>query len=504
MSRHFVKVGDRVVHYRRWGDGPAVLLLHGSPQSSRATEAIAQVLVGQGLSAIAPDTPGNGLSTPLPGQPDCADYARALAGFADALGLGKVGLYGFHTGANIGCAFAVLYPERVGAIVFNGFSAWTEAESAELPSLYLPRFEPVWDGSHMTWVWSRLEEHCVFFPWYDRRPTSRMTYDVPPPQATHASVLDFLDSGDNYRAPYAAAFRFRTEDWLPRVKASFLLVSTSIDPLCPHFSRPPLTLLSQRIFADPPSLHQVAASYLASHPGTSAPPPVENGERGLISGIAWYGRREGSRRPLILLHDAGGSSRRFQPILADIAATRPVVALDLPGHGESERGRAEDTGIDHFAAGIGKAIAGLGFDRPAVVGYGFGALVAGRLAAAGVAYAAGRLGANLPPLADPVSLAAPSLTPEWDGAHLLRAFRVARWERLFSPWYRRDRAHAIEQGDIDPASVHARAVELIKANGSWTTAVECERNSREHSGVAPLSPSEHCADWRKALIDFSA
>jgi pimeloyl-ACP methyl ester carboxylesterase len=503
MSRHFVRIGDRLVHYRRWGTGPAVLLLHGSPQSSRAVEAMAQILVGQGLSAIAPDTPGNGLSAPLPGQPDCADYARALAGFADALGLGRVGLYGFHTGANIGCAFAVLYPERVSAIVFNGFSAWTEAESAELPSRYLPRFEPVWDGSHMTWVWSRLEEHCVFFPWYDRRPAARMTYDVPPPQATQASVLDFLDSGDNYRAPYAAAFRFRTEDWLHRVTAPYLLASTAIDPLCPHFKRPPLKLASPQIFADPPALYQVAAHYLASHPGTDAPPPVESGERGLINGIAWYGRREGSGRPVILLHEAGGSSRRFRPILSDIAFTRPVVALDLPGHGESEKGAAEDSGIDHFAAGIGKAIAGLGFDRPAVVGYGFGALVAGRLAATGVAFAAGRLGANLPTPADPVSLAAPSLTPEWDGAHLLRAFRIARWERLFAPWYRRDRAHAIEQGDIDPASVHARAVELIKANGSWTAAVECERNSPEHSGVPPLSRSEDAADWRQGLIDFS-
>ena len=38
ITRHFVsirgKYGDRQVHYRRAGDGPALVLLHQSPQSS--------------------------------------------------------------------------------------------------------------------------------------------------------------------------------------------------------------------------------------------------------------------------------------------------------------------------------------------------------------------------------------------------------------------------------------------------------------------------------------
>ena len=36
VRRHFVTVnGDRQVHYRRAGKGPAVVLLHQSPTSSR-------------------------------------------------------------------------------------------------------------------------------------------------------------------------------------------------------------------------------------------------------------------------------------------------------------------------------------------------------------------------------------------------------------------------------------------------------------------------------------
>jgi pimeloyl-ACP methyl ester carboxylesterase len=499
MTRHFVQIGERLVHYRRWGEGSAVLVLHGSPQSSRAVEGVARVLAAQGLCAIAPDTPGNGLSTALPGQPDCADYAMALACFVDALGLGQVGLYGFHTGASIACAFAALYPERASAVMFNGLSAWTEEESADLPRRYLPSFRAVWDGSHMAWVWARLEEHTVFFPWYDRTPAARMTYDVPPLEATHVNVLDFLESGDGYRAPYAAAFAFRTEEWLHRVKAPFLVASTGIDPLRPHLDRPPLDAADPQIFDTAPALHQAAASLLGQYPGDRAPPPVESGERGFAGGVAWRGRREGRGRPLLLLHEAGGSSRRFAPILAEIAGSRPVLALDLPGHGESAPGDG-GAGIDYFAEGVLAAMSSMGLDHAAIAGYGFGALVADRLANKGAAHAAGRLGQPAP-TADDATMAAPSLAPEWDGAHLLRAFRIARWERLFAPWYRRDRAHAIQQGDLDPDDLHARALDLIKAGSTWTAAMAC--TSQAPVGLS-LTLSEDPADWRQPLSDFAS
>ena len=66
-TRHFANVSGRQIHYRRIGTGPAVMALHGSPQSSRALDAVGQALAAKGLSVIAPDTPGNGLSAPLSG-----------------------------------------------------------------------------------------------------------------------------------------------------------------------------------------------------------------------------------------------------------------------------------------------------------------------------------------------------------------------------------------------------------------------------------------------------
>ncbi len=45
--------------------------------------------------------------------------------------------------------------------------------------------------------------------------------------------------------------------------------------------------------------------------------------------------RRGSGRPLLLLHGLGGSWREWEPVLDGLAAEREVVAVDLPGFGET-------------------------------------------------------------------------------------------------------------------------------------------------------------------------
>ena len=127
VRRHFVTVnGDRQVHYRRAGKGPAVVLLHQSPTSSREHVPLIERLMGD-FTVIAPDTPGNGLSDPLPGeQPSSADYAHALAQTLDALGIERCGLFGTHTGGVTATEFARLYPDRVSVVIVDGITCWTE------------------------------------------------------------------------------------------------------------------------------------------------------------------------------------------------------------------------------------------------------------------------------------------------------------------------------------------------------------------------------------------
>ena len=107
------------------GKVPLVLLLHQSPQSSREMEPIIAAW-GSRFTLLAPDAPGYGFSQPLlhAGQPMASasidDFATATLEFADALGLGRFGIYGFHTGASIGVAMAHALPERIAAIAANG------------------------------------------------------------------------------------------------------------------------------------------------------------------------------------------------------------------------------------------------------------------------------------------------------------------------------------------------------------------------------------------------
>ncbi|NQV81243.1 MAG: alpha/beta hydrolase, partial [Alphaproteobacteria bacterium] len=57
IRRHFITIGGtRQIHYRRAGTGPAVLLLHQSPKSSREHIPLMQHLMDR-FTCIAPDTP---------------------------------------------------------------------------------------------------------------------------------------------------------------------------------------------------------------------------------------------------------------------------------------------------------------------------------------------------------------------------------------------------------------------------------------------------------------
>jgi pimeloyl-ACP methyl ester carboxylesterase len=53
--------------------------------------------------------------------------------------------------------------------------------------------------------------------------------------------------------------------------------------------------------------------------------------------------RRGAGKPLLLIHGIGGSWRSWQTILDDLALERDVIAVDLPGHGDTPALRDETT-----------------------------------------------------------------------------------------------------------------------------------------------------------------
>jgi pimeloyl-ACP methyl ester carboxylesterase len=92
--------------------------------------------------------------------------------------------------------------------------------------------------------------------------------------------------------------------------------------------------------------------------------------------------RLGAGTPLVLLHGIGSARQAFDPVLPALAERFDVIAIDLPGFGESEPLPAQ---VEPHPAVLAASIAGLldelGIARPDVVGNSLGGWVALELAA---------------------------------------------------------------------------------------------------------------------------
>ena len=92
--------------------------------------------------------------------------------------------------------------------------------------------------------------------------------------------------------------------------------------------------------------------------------------------------RRGSGPPLVLIHGIGSQWQMWQPVLDRVAREREVVALDLPGFGESAELGAPPT-VEALAGAVAEFLDGLGLA---------GAHAAGNSLGGAVALALGRLG----------------------------------------------------------------------------------------------------------------
>jgi pimeloyl-ACP methyl ester carboxylesterase len=87
--------------------------------------------------------------------------------------------------------------------------------------------------------------------------------------------------------------------------------------------------------------------------------------------------RAGSGEPLILLHGQGFSRRSWDPVIAGLAVERDVIAVDLPGHGESPRQSGGRGNTPHdLALAVAELLDELNIQNPHVAGNSSGGWVA--------------------------------------------------------------------------------------------------------------------------------
>ncbi len=137
---------------------PALMCFHMSPMSGRIYENFLAAM-GTDRVAVAPDTPGYGLSDAPPSPPEIIDYSTAMAHAIDGLELsGPVDVMGYHTGAKVAVELAILLPQRIRRLVLISATILTDEERQAFREHYGPK-TPTTDGSHLAALWRSFLFH---------------------------------------------------------------------------------------------------------------------------------------------------------------------------------------------------------------------------------------------------------------------------------------------------------------------------------------------------------
>ncbi len=492
ITRHFATVkGERQVHYRRAGTGPAVILLHQSPTSSREYIPLIQEIAALGFTVFSPDTPGNGLSDPFPGDEwkPMEGFADGVVNLMDELGIQKAPVYGFHTGGVCALALGLRHPDRFTVAIMNGYIQMDKAEVDEILEHYLPEVKPDWSGSHLTWTWARFREQLLFFPWYRKDLARRMNYDVPPPAHIHMSVMDFLKCQD-YRRAYRPAFLFDTASAVKNMKGNMVITTSKTDVLDKYHHMltnvpanvkllnpaNPVESKEQfiKVISDNPSPEQAPAQA-----ATKSMPGKIWQEYFQVDGGSIYARRntDGTGRPIVFIHASAGSSRSMDKFMTPFIGKRPVIAFDLPGNGDSDNPMGNTVTVEAQAKYLAQAIKAAGYNEVDVFGYWGGNTVAVELAVQNPTLVKHIAAPTLMVLSNEtrdeyLAHYTPTIELDENGAHWIKVWNMTRDQELFAPWYIRKKENIIRdhEPNIAPDAIHRRTVDIFKALETYQSA----------------------------------
>ncbi len=449
ITRHFIDIGSRRVHYRCAGSGPPVLMVHQSPRSSAEYESLIDEW-SKYFTCIAPDTAGFGQSEPLGGQPDIDAFADATIAFLDALGIARCAAYGFHSGGIILVAAMKRHPHRFTCLAVGGYAIWTEQEMAVFGDSYLPPFVASAYGEHLAWLWNRILEQSWVFPWFDARDNARLSGAHDDPARVHAVVMEMLDAGDAYRAGYGAVLRAPRD--IPPAEAEtppVFITAYDGDPLQAHIDRLgdlPTSWSAKKVRSA--SEHRaLSLAFLKEHPAPPAgafPASDDEGFAHIVTDtfdglVHWRGLHTATR---LAIH-APGSETRISGALG----------MDLPGHGISSAWPNDPPEtFEPWRQVVAACRTHFGIRQ---------------VEAAGWSGALGERSAPRPS-AELATKLIPDLSPDRFGNHLARAWSVARAQRFFDPWFQARAADAIpiDASALAPDAIARDTRALLRATAA--------------------------------------
>lgn len=206
------------VHYRSAGspDLPVLLMLHQSPSSSVMFENLMLELHGS-FCMQAPDTPGFGMSDPMPGAISTKNYAVVINEFLELQNSQPALVFGHHTGAAIAVQLAHDFPDKVRALALSGPTLLNDALKAALPEK-AKAFVAQEDGSHLLGMWQRMRA---------KEPAAPLALSL-------RETLLGLAVGEAYPDAYNAVIEQDFESQLCALDAPVLVFAGDGDPLYPQ------------------------------------------------------------------------------------------------------------------------------------------------------------------------------------------------------------------------------------------------------------------------------
>ena len=343
VERRFVEVDGRAIHYRVAGAGPAIVMLHDSPRSSRLHLDTMRQL-SRSFRVFALDTPGYGNSQSLGKErPEIEDFANALRAALDALGLTGAPLYVTHTSAKIALEYAARSP-LPSRLILDGLSIPAAPADPGFIERYMRPFRIEGTGGYLAAEWTRTRDMVRWFPWFEQRPDTRIPVALPDEAWTSDYVTDFFSAGPDYASAYGAAMRYNPMPALLTVACPTLVAARADDVLFGFLDKVPTERNPSLSVERLPAEHDAwlawleeafAAGAAGTTPFTVVAPQPSHGWRyvDLTHGPLRVHRAgpEAGRPLLILSAPATLHALRWQASLAD----RPTLVPELPGFGES-------------------------------------------------------------------------------------------------------------------------------------------------------------------------
>ncbi len=485
--QRLIDVAGRRVRYLRMGEGPSVVLIHSSPTHAGYLVPHMRLLADR-FTCIAFDTPGFGLSDPLPGKTlRVEDLSGAIADNMAALQLPACPVFGTHTGAAIALSLAAHRPERVTALVLDGVPIFTQDEQRAIFTDYFEPLVPDDRGGHFARTWTRFRDQYLWFPWTSRAVDRHNDTDLGTPVAIHAWVESFFFASATYKPAYRAACFYGDEAIADSRAATCPIVytATETDMLYTHMDRlAPLPDRQQvRRIGNDRTRKDALIAEVFEQTSDDVAMPADTFRLLEGSGIRqqfidrdrgqMLVRHAGSHDApaVLLLHDAPGSTERLSGpdgLIAALAATCFVLAPDLPGSGGSDPVGTTAPVLDDWATAVADTCRTAGVDRCTVYGIGIGASLALRIAN-GFPELVERVvirGLALPGIDERAALAAcyaPRITIDADGGHWYRTWLMLRDHQIFFPWYETGISHQRRvDADFGARHLHRWTFEVMR------------------------------------------